>query len=106
MRERLSFLRAKKIFSFVLGLLMVLTLIPMMPMEVRAATSSANLTTGIDQSEIGWVWDNSNKTLTMNGATFSSNGSAAAIKLPADSTIVVSGDNTVSLGIVNQHGIY
>jgi hypothetical protein len=97
----------KRLLSLLLCLCMVLGLLPAM-----ALAEGAQITTALDfssatadQTGTGYAWVNSSKTLTINGLNLNVTGSNA-LTLPAGSTLVLNGSNTItSTGDLGYYGI-
>lgn len=92
-------------------LLMALLGVPA-PIEAgMARTTTLDLTTSSTSSskDQGWTWDASGRTLILEGARIQTKD-GDGIKLPANSTIVLKGDNVIKAGIADlgeeSHGIY
>ena len=116
-------MRAKKkltkLWSILLTLVMVVGMLPTTALATEPATTTANFdadpvgalnllnaakTDGAADSE----WNNTTKTLTLNGVNFTATA-ATAVYLPAGSTIVLNGDNTITGGNASSgasYGIY
>lgn len=90
----------KQKFSRVLSLLVVLTLALALLVPCTAlAAESYDFTSQKTTNGTNWTWDEGTKTLTLNNANLDCSGpGSSSVKLPAGSTIVLSGTNTITGG--------
>ena len=96
-----------KLWSILLVLVMVVGMLPTVALAAGAATETADFSTDptaalslLNAAKTGTTdstWDSDTKTLTLNGVNFETTA-ATAVKLPADSQIVLNGDNTIKGG--------
>ena len=110
-----------RLCSILLTLVLLVGLLPNVALAEGPATGTADFTTDptaalalLNAAKTGttnstWVDDgNGNKTLTLNGVNFTTSA-ATAVKLPANTTIVLKGENTIkggNTGSVDCYGIY
>ena len=95
---------ARKPLAILLAILLAMTLAPMAvhAAPVTGPLDFVNTITG-DANGDGWDWDSGEKILTLNGFELdNSNGVSVAILLPAGSTIVLEGINSIS---TNAHTV-
>lgn len=90
--------KSKITLCFLTVIAMVFTLMPAIASaDTSTRTETLDLTESItddSNSDQGWAWEADSRTLTLNGVSFKVNGDA--IKVPADSTILVNGSNVLS----------
>ena len=93
----------KRVLSILITLAMALGLLAAMPLTAYAAAPSNPVPdviwdfTVVDASGsgTGWSWDQPSKTLTLNNFTLAS-GAEYVLRLPGDSTIVLTGTNSIT----------
>ncbi len=104
-----------KLWSVLLALVMVVGMLP--TTALAAETATADFTSGDGSAALALlnaaktegaadsVWDSTTNTLTLNGVNFETTASTA-VKLPADSTIVLNGVNTIKGGNSDSDDCY
>ena len=104
-------MKAKTKFTRLWGILLVLVMVVgMLPtVALAAGAATADFTSGDGSAALALLnavktegvadseWNNSTNTLTLNGVNFTT-AAATAVKLPADTTIVLNGENTIKGG--------
>jgi len=95
---------SRRALSVAVALFLVLGIFALTPVTASAATVGSQLDfTGMPTTSTpgdGWEWDSDTKTLTLNGfdmnTTFTAGNNVGAILLPAGSTIILQGTNSVT----------
>ena len=101
--------KPKRLLSLVLTLCMVLTLVPFTASAATPITTKLDFTamsTTDNLASQGWAWNNTSKTLTLNGLDLTCDWSGTeAILLPVNSIVILIGVNSIK-HIDDGHGIY
>ncbi len=93
-------MKGKRIFSILLSILLVVTLLPSVSIPARATQITTALdfvnTITSDSTGDGWSWNQAQSTLTLNGLDLSVASADDPIHLPAGAKINVTGNSTIS----------